>query len=215
MQGLIPFYGATERELFAIERASMDRAGKVIQFLDEALTHRGLVLDVGAGDGFTAEAQSTASRTVIAMEPASGMIRNERPLPWCRGRAEALPFADGSFDGAYATWAYFFPAYHDISVGLAEIRRVTRARGPVVIVDNAGGDEFTALAGEKIVADSGVWERLGFEVTIIDIAFECESLDDARRLFGSYSGKRGRSVARSHIKFRVACFVGRGAGMKS
>ena len=103
----------------------MDRAGKVIQFLDEALTHRGLVLDVGAGDG------------------------------------------------------------------------------------------FTALGSEIIVADSGAWERLGFEVSIIDTAFECETLDDARRLFGFYSGERGRSVAHRQITFRVACFVGRGAGMKS
>ena len=137
------------------------------------------------------------------MESDSGMIRKERPLPWCRGRAEALPFADESFAAAYATWAYFLPEYHDISTGLAEIRRVTRA-----------GDEFTALGGEKIVADSGVWERLGFEVSIIDTAFECDSVDDARRLFRFYSGKRSQSVAHRQVTFRVACFVGRGTGMK-
>lgn len=148
------------------------------------------------------------------MEPDSGMIRKERPLPWCRGRAEALPFADESFAAAYATWAYFFPEYHDISTGSAEIRRVTRAGGQIVIVDNAGGDEFTALGGEKIVAASGVWERLGFEVSIIDAGFECDSVDDARRLFGFYSGKRGQSVAHRQVTFRVACFVGRGTGMK-
>ena len=117
IERVIPFYGATDPELFAIERASMDRAGKVIRFLDETLPESGLVLDVGAGDGFTAEALTTPSRTVVALEPSAGMIRAERPLRWCRGKAQALPFADASFEGAYATWAYFFLGHHDISAG--------------------------------------------------------------------------------------------------
>ena len=97
IERVIPFYGATDPELFAIERTSMDRAGKVIRFLDETLPESGLALDVGAGDGFTAEALTTLSRTVVALEPAAGMIRAERPLYWCRGKAQALPFADASF----------------------------------------------------------------------------------------------------------------------
>ncbi len=117
IERVIPFYGATDPELFAIERASMDRAGKVIRFLDETLPESGLALDVGAGDGFTAEALTTPSRTVVALEPSAGMIRAERPLRWCRGKAQALPFADASFEGAYATWAYFFLGHHDISAG--------------------------------------------------------------------------------------------------
>ena len=173
-EGVIPFYGATDPDLFAIERASMDRAGKVIRFLDVTLPQNGLVLDVGAGDGFTAQALTTPSRTVVALEPSAGMVRSERPLPWCRGQAQALPFADASFKGAYATWAYFFPGYHDISPGLSEIRRVTIAGGPIVVVDNAGGDEFTSLGGEKSVSDIDAWIKLGFEVVVIDTAFEFE-----------------------------------------
>ncbi len=212
IQGVIPFYGATDPELFAIERTSMDRAGKVVRFLDETLPESGLVLDVGAGDGFTAEALTTPSRNVAALEPSAGMIRAERPLRWCRGKAQALPFADASFQGAYATWAYFFAGHHDISPGLSEIRRVTKAGGPIVIVDNAGDDEFTALGGEGSVADISAWVKLGFEVAFIDTAFEFETLDDARRLLGFYFGERGRNRARSHVEFRVASFAGRGAG---
>ena len=52
--GVIPFYGADEPELFAIERRAMDRDGLVIDALHELLPP-GLVLDVGAGDGFTAD----------------------------------------------------------------------------------------------------------------------------------------------------------------
>ena len=207
IEGLIPFYGATDPELFAIERTSMDRSGKVIRFLDETLPQSSLVLDVGAGDGFTAQALTTPSRTVVALEPSAGMVRAERPLPWCRGQAQALPFADASFQGAYATWAYFFHGYHDVSPGLSEIRRVTRAGGPIVIVGNAGGDEFTALGGEKSVSDIDAWMKLGFDVAFIDTAFEFETLDDARRLLGFYFGERGLRSARLQVEFRVACFI--------
>ena len=213
IEGVIPFYGATDPELFAIERTSMDRSGKVIRFLDETLPESGLVLDVGAGDGFTAKGLTTPSRVVVALEPSAGMVRAERPLRWCRGKAQALPFTDAAFEGAYATWAYFFLGYHDISAGLSEIRRVTKAGGPIVIVGNAGDDEFTELGGEGAVADISAWVKLGFEVAFIDTAFEFETLDDARRLLGFYFGERGRNSARLRIEFRVACFVGQGAGV--
>jgi hypothetical protein len=51
---VIPFYGADDPAMFAIERAAMDRDGLVVRALD-GLLPRGRVLDVGAGDGFTAE----------------------------------------------------------------------------------------------------------------------------------------------------------------
>lgn len=53
---VIPFYGSTDREMFAIERAAMDRPGKVIAALDELLPPAGRVVDIGASDGFTADA---------------------------------------------------------------------------------------------------------------------------------------------------------------
>lgn len=102
---VIPFYGADDPEMFAIERAAMDRDGLVLRALDELLPD-GTVLDVGAGDGFTAE-RLGVRRRIVALEPSAGMIGN-RPVSWVRGVAERLPFADGTFDGAYATWAYFF-----------------------------------------------------------------------------------------------------------
>jgi hypothetical protein len=71
---VIPFYGAENRKLFAIERDSMDRPGKVVGALDAILPSRGVLLDIGAGDGFTAERLTTESRSVVAVEPATGMI---------------------------------------------------------------------------------------------------------------------------------------------
>ncbi|HUR50352.1 MAG TPA: class I SAM-dependent methyltransferase [Acidimicrobiales bacterium] len=78
--GVIPFYGAQDRRLFDIERAAMDRPGRVIAALDELLPRHGVVLDVGAGDGFTAERLTTSERSVTALEPAAGMRSLARPV---------------------------------------------------------------------------------------------------------------------------------------
>src|SRR5690606_8034881 len=58
------------------------------------------VLNVGAGTG----AYEPADRQVTAVEPSAEMIRQREPsaAPAIQGRAEALPFADKSFDAAMA-----------------------------------------------------------------------------------------------------------------
>ena len=121
---IIPFYGVARPDLFAIERRGMDRPGKVMQALDRLMPHDALVLDIGAGCGFTAEALSRSGRQVVAMEPATGMIDHRRSLLWLQGDAACLPFRANTFKGAYATWAYFFPSRLDISAGLTEVQRV-------------------------------------------------------------------------------------------
>jgi hypothetical protein len=52
---IIDFYGAHHPAMFALERKAMDPAGRVIDALDRRLPDNGLVLDVGAGDGLSAE----------------------------------------------------------------------------------------------------------------------------------------------------------------
>ena len=126
---VIPFYGSTRPDLFAIERKAMDRQGRVIAALDSILPDRGRILDVGAGNGFTAVRLSSETRDVVAVEPSPGMIDRGRPLRWVRADAERQPFANGVFDAAYATWAYFFPRFHDPAPGLAELHRVVAEGG--------------------------------------------------------------------------------------
>ena len=201
---MIPFYGPDRPELFEIERRTMDRPGKVIEALDRVLPD-GRVLDVGAGNGFTA-GRLTKGRIVVPMEPAAGMVDPTVDLPWVRGDAEHLPFADGAFDAAYATWAYFFSGFGDVSVGVDEARRVSK--GPVAIVDNLGGDEFEALAVGPISADVGWWEAAGFELVEIETAFVFDSVDEARTLLGFFFGDPGAAWTRPDIQVRVGLCVG-------
>jgi SAM-dependent methyltransferase len=210
---IIPFYGAENRPLFEIERRCMDRDGLVIRRLDELLP-AGLVLDVGAGDGFTAERLGRADRTVVPLEPARGMIDRERRLPWVRGVAQELPFRAGAFAGAYATWAYFFPTIGHGDAGLEELHRVVRPGGPLLLVDNAGGDEFSAWFDEPdlLASDPDWWAARGFQREIVETCFRFDTVDELHELFTLYFGERGRQATRLEIGYRVALYRSRSRG---
>lgn len=96
--------------------------------IDAALGTAQTVLNVGAGTG----SYEPADREVMALEPSAEMIR-QRPVdaaPVVQGSAEALPFADKSFDAVLAVLTVHH--WSDQRQGLAEMRRVSR--GPVVIL---------------------------------------------------------------------------------
>jgi SAM-dependent methyltransferase len=209
---IIEFYGADDPEMFALECKAMDPTGRVIEALERHLPERGLVLDVGAGDGFSAERLTTASRRVVPMEPAIGMIRRDRPLPWVRGDAEFLPFRDGSFAGAYATWAYFFSRDWDPTPGIDELHRVVTAGGPLAIVDNLDGDDFSAMTEEHYTSDPEFWERQGFELEEVNTTFEFDTHEEADRLLGFYFGDRARGTGKLEFFYRVGVFVRRSRG---
>ena len=86
------------------------------------------ILNVGAGTG----SYEPAGRDVTALEPSITMIRQRPPsaAQVVQGVAEALPFADASFDAAMAVLTIHH--WSDPAKGLAEMRRVTR--GPIVIL---------------------------------------------------------------------------------
>lgn len=207
--GVIPFYGAQDRRLFEIERAAMDRPGHVIAALDELLPRSGLVVDVGAGDGFTAERLTARSRRIVALEPAAGMRWGERSLLWLGGEAEHLPLRPSSVDAAYSTWAYFFSRNWDPTPGLRELDLVVRPGGVIAIADNLGDDEFTGLAPDPVAltADREFWRRQGFDCQVIDTVFEFESPADAAELLTLYFGESPSHVNRLKLSYRVGLFT--------
>lgn len=105
------------------------------------------ILDIGCGTGvltrlLARELGDKANSLVVGIDAAPKMIRVARQhaarIPNIRfdvGVAEALPYPDASFDGAVST---FF--YHHIDAelkrrSLAELRRVLKQGGRLVIVD--------------------------------------------------------------------------------
>jgi len=86
------------------------------------------VLNVGAGAG----SYEPTDRVVTAVEPSASM-RAQRPAHLSvavDATADALPFADDSFDASMASVTVH--QWPDLARGLGEMRRVTR--GPVVIL---------------------------------------------------------------------------------
>lgn len=92
--------------------------------LADALGHARTVLNVGAGSG----SYEPADRQVVAVEPSAVMVA-QRPAgaaPAVRARAEALPFAERSFDAVQAILTLHH--WTDRPRGLAECARVARER---------------------------------------------------------------------------------------
>ncbi|MGC4192770.1 MAG: class I SAM-dependent methyltransferase [Thermomicrobiales bacterium] len=96
----------------------------------EALGDSRHVLNVGAGAG----SYEPVDREVTAVEPSATMRAQRRAhlAPAIDAVAEDLPFADGTFDAAMAT--YTVHQWSDLERGIAEMQRVTRPNGAIVIL---------------------------------------------------------------------------------
>lgn len=97
---------------------------RIAELIHQALGGADTVLNVGAGAGSYEPGQGK----VAAVEPSWEMIR-QRPAgaaPVLRARAEALPFADNSFQASMAVLTLHH--WPDISQGLRELTRVARQR---------------------------------------------------------------------------------------
>ncbi len=108
---------------------------RIAALIDAALGDAKTVLNVGAGTG----SYEPSTREVTALEPSAEMISQRPPnggaAPVVQGVAEALPFADDSFDAVMAVLTIHH--WSDQPKGLSEMRRVSR--GPVVILSFDAG----------------------------------------------------------------------------
>lgn len=205
----IPFYGSEDTQLFEIERRCMDKDGVVLAYLNQVLP-LDYVLDIGAGNGFTANTLSVKNRFVVPCEPSIPMVDKAKQLSWTIGLAQELPFQSNSFSAAYATWAYFFPTYHSIENGLNETNRVVKSGRDIIIVDNAGGDEFCGLFQRDISSDSSWWQNKGFECRILHSTFKFDSIEEAKKLLSYYWKANGRGAgaeAKTEIEYKIAVYT--------
>jgi len=125
--------------LYDVENRALDRSGLVLAAM------RGLapwsdrdLLDLGCGSGFWLPGYADEAGTVIGVEPAPELVALARGGEFratvLQGSAEHIPLPNASVDVVHARFAYFFPP--DCEVGLAEVRRVLRPGGVLVVVDN-------------------------------------------------------------------------------
>src|ERR687889_896740 len=95
------------------------------------------ILDLAAGTGTSSEPFAARGAVVVPCDFSQGMLqvgKSARPrLPFTAGDGTRLPFADGTFDAV--TISFGLRNIVDPVKGLAEMRRVTRPGGRLVVCE--------------------------------------------------------------------------------
>ena len=117
---------------------------------DHGLAPGGRVLDIAVGTGLLArEAAGIVGEAglVVGLDASFGMLAEARTtlaLPLVQGRAEALPFADASFD--VVTMGYALRHMADFGSVFAEFRRVLKPGGTLLILEIARAENRVVQA---------------------------------------------------------------------
>jgi len=148
-------------ELYELENRALDPDGHVLAAMRARAPWAGrTLLDLGCGSGYWLAGYAGEAAEVIGVEPdprllplAAGRDPRVRVL---HGSAEHLPLGDQSVDVVHARFAYFFPPGCDD--GLAEVMRVLRPGGTLVVIGNdLRAGEFAELlrAAEGMLMPAG------------------------------------------------------------
>jgi SAM-dependent methyltransferase len=166
------------------------------------LTGEERALDVGTGAGALALALAPRVREVVGIDPVPELLElaRERGLPnteFVEGDGTALPFPPGAFDLAATQRTLHHVGRPDLVV--AELARVTRPGGRVLVVDQLAPDdpaEADAVHGFETTRDPSHTRLLtDAEVRGLFAAHGLEPLrarrEEERRELGAYLGLAG------------------------
>ena len=112
-------------------------------------------LDYGCGHGMAAVVMARAGANVTAFDLSPGYVAEARRRARANGvevafttaDAEALPFADASFD---AVWGNAILHHLDLAIAAAELRRVLRPGGVAVFCEPWGENPLLAFARRSL-----------------------------------------------------------------
>jgi SAM-dependent methyltransferase len=95
---------------------------------------QGRCLDVGCGTGLATAAVAELGWSVVGIDLSEDMLELARGsgVEVVRGAAEALPFADGSFEAAVSIWTH--SDVGDFSAAISEVARILRPEAPFVYI---------------------------------------------------------------------------------
>lgn len=140
------------------------------------LPEGGRLLEVGAGTGANFRFYPEGARAAC-VEPSVEMLlrareKAERPAgaALVRAFAERLPFADATFDAAFATLV--FCSVDAPAEGLSELRRVVRAGGRVVLLEHVRPEGLLGYAFDALSL---------LTVPLLEDHFNRRTADEARR----------------------------------
>ena len=125
--------------LYEAENRAVDPDGHVLAAMRARAPWAGrTLLDLGCGSGYWLAGYAAEAAQAVGVEPDPRLLplaadRDPR-VRVLRGSAEHIPLDDESVDVVHARFAYFFPPGCD--AGLAEVMRVLRPGGTLVVVGN-------------------------------------------------------------------------------
>jgi SAM-dependent methyltransferase len=132
------------------------------------------VLDVacGTGNAAIAAARAGASVTGVDITPELLAIASAAApdVRWVQGDAEALPFADASFDVVVSVFGCMFAPRHEVVA--RELRRVLRAGGRLVVTSwTPGGSsgQMFATVGRYLPSDGDAPTLWGTEAHVREL----------------------------------------------
>ncbi|MDQ3035891.1 MAG: class I SAM-dependent methyltransferase, partial [Myxococcota bacterium] len=184
-----------------------DSLGELARALDRVVSIEGAVIaDVGAGTGRIARTIGARARKVHLIDRAAPMLEVARRRLEAQGDVEfeihhadarALPLADASCDAAIAGWVFghfrhWMPEGWalEVDAAIAEMRRVVRPGGAIVVVETLGTGHATPRTHEAL---DGYFEHLerahGFTRSWIRTDYQFADVETAARVCGSFFGE--------------------------
>jgi len=141
-----------------------------------ALPENACVLEIGAGTGLNFPYYPRGTRGAVASELSSAMIdiarAKSRPqsVHLIQNSAEALPFADATFDAAFATLV--FCSLQSPEKAFSEARRVVKPGGTIALLEHVRPEGLLGWLFDALSI---------LTVALFDDHFNRRTLDEARR----------------------------------
>jgi SAM-dependent methyltransferase len=166
-----------ERLFLALQGGARRARMSILRHLGVLDGSEARVLEVGIGDGenlgllprsWAVYGVDIARTQLVACRDRSPRMRGR--LAWAE--AERLPFPDGTFDACYSIGGFTY--YEDHAAALREMRRVTRAGGPIVVADETPGMHRAGIG--HLIGRPGLdklWlRRLGLDAEFVDMVLQ-------------------------------------------
>lgn len=163
----VSVYGSVFTKIYDPFLALGERAGMRELRRSVVADATGAVLEIGAGTGLNLPLYPPSVKDLTLADPEPSMAARLREVAAADARqpvvvqtgAESLPFADDSFDTVVSTLVLC--TVDDVAASLAEIRRVLRPGGRLLLIEHVRGEDGGTLAQWQDRLH-GPWKAFGY-----------------------------------------------------